>query len=53
MQGLDFSNWRKWKEVTQMEFPWPQWMEFVLAGGTSGVCVVALRIIDRFQRPKE
>lgn len=36
-----------------MEFPWPKWMEFVVAGGVSGVCIVALMIISRIQQPKE
>jgi hypothetical protein len=43
----------KWREVTQMEFPWPQWMEFVIAGGSTVVGVILLQIIDRFQKPKE
>jgi hypothetical protein len=36
-----------------MEFPWPQWMEYVLFGGSSVVGVIVLQIIDRFQKPKE
>jgi len=36
-----------------MELPWPQWMEFVILGGSSVVCVVALKILDRIQRPQE
>jgi hypothetical protein len=31
----------------------PKWMEFVVMGGATAVCVIALKIIDRFQRPKE
>ena len=36
-----------------MEFPWPQWMEYVIFGGSSAVGVIVLKVIDRFQRPKE
>jgi len=36
-----------------MEFPWPQWMEFVIAGGSTVVAVIALKIIDRIQGLKE
>jgi hypothetical protein len=36
-----------------MEFPWPQWMEWAIAGGSTVVGVIALKIIDRFQRLKE
>jgi hypothetical protein len=36
-----------------MEFPWPKWMEFVIAGGSGVIGVIALQIIDRFQKPKE
>ncbi len=36
-----------------MEFPWPQWMEFVIVGGTSVVSVISLKIIDRIHRLKE
>lgn len=32
-----------------MEFPWPEWMEWVVAGGSSVIGVVVLKIIDRFQ----
>jgi hypothetical protein len=36
-----------------MEFPWPQWMEWVIAGGSSVVAIFALQIIDRIQGPKK
>ena len=50
---FDFTNWSKWGEVTHMEFPWPQWMEFVILGGSTVVCVIALKILDRFHKLKE
>jgi len=33
-----------------MEFPWPKWMEFVVAGVSIIVGAIALYIIDRFQK---
>ena len=33
-----------------MEFPWPKWMEFVVAGVSIIVGVITLFIIDRFQK---
>jgi hypothetical protein len=36
-----------------MEFPWPQWMEYVILGGSSVVGVIALKIVDRIHRLKE
>jgi hypothetical protein len=36
-----------------MEFPWPKWMEFVIAGGVTVISVIALQIVDRIQGPKK
>jgi NADPH:quinone reductase-like Zn-dependent oxidoreductase len=36
-----------------MEFPWPEWMEWVVTGGATAVGVVALQIISRFQGPEK
>jgi hypothetical protein len=33
-----------------MEFPWPEWMEWVIAGGTTVFGVITLQIIDRIQK---
>ena len=36
-----------------MELPLPGWMEWAITGGWTAVGVIALRIIDRFQKPKK
>jgi hypothetical protein len=36
-----------------MEFPWPKWMELVMAGGLTVICVFALAILSRIQKPEE
>jgi hypothetical protein len=33
-----------------MELPWPKWMEFVVLGITLVPCLIALKVIDRFQK---
>jgi hypothetical protein len=35
-----------------MEFPLPEWMEWIAAGGATAIGVVALQIIDRIQKMK-
>ena len=36
-----------------MEPMLPGWMEWVILGGSTAVGVVFLKIVDRFQKPKE
>jgi len=36
-----------------MEFPWPKWMELVIAVGMTIFCVIALGLISRIQKPEE
>ena len=36
-----------------MEFPWPQWMEFVIFAGSTVVAVISLKILDRIHRVEE
>jgi hypothetical protein len=36
-----------------MEIPWPKWMEFVVLGITSVLCVVTLWLISHFQKKPE
>jgi hypothetical protein len=36
-----------------METGLPVWMEFVVMAATAVACVISLKIIDRFQQPKE
>jgi hypothetical protein len=31
----------------------PVWMQFVVVGGSTVAGVIALKIVDRFQKPKE
>jgi hypothetical protein len=36
-----------------MDLLLPEWMEWVVTGGAVTVGVIALQIVDRFQKPKE
>jgi hypothetical protein len=36
-----------------MEIPWPKWMEFVVAGVSIVIGVIAFYVIDRYQKPAE
>jgi hypothetical protein len=33
-----------------MEMPWPKWMEFVIAGTSTFLCLIVLSVIDRIQK---
>jgi hypothetical protein len=33
-----------------MEFPWPKWMEFFVLGISFALCLITLKVVDRFQK---
>jgi hypothetical protein len=37
----------------EMEMPWPKWMEFVIIGASTILCIISLFVIDRFQKPQD
>jgi hypothetical protein len=42
------------RRITEMEIPWPKWMEFVVLGISIVLGAISiLYIIDRSQNPKE